>query len=98
MRPSINYDHLTHGDHIHWCNIEALGVTRCEAQALQEHSAAANADPIAEVSVSMLIAMSITMVAGLIWGVTIRAGRSDRWSAGAEVMSKAAKQISSEMR
>ena len=28
MRPSINYDHLTHGDHIHWCSIEALGVTR----------------------------------------------------------------------
>lgn len=65
MRPSINYDHLTHGDHIHWCNIEALGVTRCEAQALEEHSENAVGVPITDVGLSMMIAMEDLMEGSL---------------------------------
>lgn len=41
MKPSVNYDYLMHGDHIHWCDVEAQGISRCEAQAMREHSAAA---------------------------------------------------------
>ena len=76
MRPSVNYDHLTHGYHIHWCNIEALGVTRCEAQALQEHSENAVGVPITDVGLSMMIAMGITLLAGIMWGM--ERGRSAR--------------------
>ncbi len=69
MRPSVNYDHLIHGDHIHWCNIEALGVTRCEAQALREHAETPVDVPLADVGLSMMIAMGITLLAGMLWGM-----------------------------
>ena len=69
MRPSVNYDHLIHGDHIHWCNVEALGVTRCEAQAMREHWEAAVNVPLADVGLSMMIAMGITLLAGMMWGM-----------------------------
>ena len=88
MKPSVNYDYLMHSDHIHWCDVEAQGISRCEAQAMREHSAAANTDPIAEVSVSMLIAMGITMVAGLVWGMKRRKGGTDRKRATATVASR----------
>ena len=39
MHPSVNYDFVIHGDHIHWCNVEARGMTRCEELAMREHSA-----------------------------------------------------------
>ena len=38
MHPSVNYDYVIHGDHIHWCNVEARGMTRCEELAMREHS------------------------------------------------------------
>lgn len=88
MHPSVNYDYVVHGNHMHWCNVEAQGISRCEAQAMREHSAAANTDPIAEVSVSMLIAMGITMVAGLVWGMKRREGGTDRGRAAATVASR----------
>lgn len=69
MHPSANYDYLMHGDHIHWCDVEAKGISRCEELAVREHSAAAATDPLAEVGLSILIAMGITIVAGLIWGL-----------------------------
>ncbi len=87
MHPSVNYDYLIHDDHIHWCDVEAQGISRCEAQAMREYSAAANTDPIAEVSVSMLIAMGITMVASLVWGMKRREGGTDRERAAATVES-----------
>ena len=69
MRPSVNYDHLIHGGHIHWCDVEALGVTRCEAQAMREHSGSAGNVPLADVGLSMMIAMGITLLAGVLWGM-----------------------------
>ena len=87
MHPSVNYDFVIHGDHIHWCNVEAQGISRCEAQAIREHSAAANTDPIAEVSVSMLIAMGITMVVGTAWGLRQRGRLLGLTDAGASIPS-----------
>jgi uncharacterized membrane protein len=69
MHPSVNYDYLIHGDHIHWCNVDAKGISRCEELAVREHSATVAIDPLAAVGLSILIAMGITIVAGLIWGL-----------------------------
>ena len=69
MLPSVNYDHLIHGDHVHWCNVEALGVSRCEAQTMREHSETAVNVPLADVGLSMMIAMGITLLAGMMWSV-----------------------------
>lgn len=69
MHPSVNYDYLIHGDHIHWCNVEAKGISRCEELAVREHSATAANDPLAADGLSILIAMGITIVAGLILGL-----------------------------
>jgi hypothetical protein len=69
MRPSVNYDHLIHGDHVHWCNVEALGVSRCEAQTMREHAETPVNVPLADVGLSMMIAMGITLLAGMMWGM-----------------------------
>ena len=74
MHPSANYDYLMHGDHFHWCDVEAKGISQCEELAVREHSAAAATDPLADVGLSLVVAMMITMGAGLIWGVAIRSG------------------------
>ncbi|MEE4210456.1 MAG: hypothetical protein V2I43_14475 [Parvularcula sp.] len=77
MRPSVNYDHLIHGDHVHWCNVEALGVSRCGAQAMREHEETPIKVPLADVGLSMMIAMGITLLAGMMWGMERgRAARS----------------------
>lgn len=82
MRPSVNYDHLIHEDHVHWCDIEALGVTRCEAQARQEDSQNAVGVPITDVGLSMMIAMGITLLPGIMWGM--ERGRAPRRSVPVE--------------
>lgn len=69
MRPSVNYDHLIHGDHVHWCNVEALGVSRCEAQTMREHAETPVNVPLADVGLSMMIAIGITLLAVVMWGV-----------------------------
>ena len=69
MRPSVNYDHLIHGDHIHWCNVEALGVSRCGAQAMREHDETPIKIPLADVGLSMMIAIGITLLAVVMWGM-----------------------------
>jgi hypothetical protein len=79
MRPSVNYDHLIHGEHVHWCNVEALGVSRCEGQAMREHWEAPVNVPLADVGLSMMIAMGITVMAGMMWGM--ERGRATRSTA-----------------
>lgn len=83
MHPSVNYDFLIHGDHVHWCDIEAQGVAHCEELAMLEHSARSATDPLAEVGLSILIAMGITMVAGAAWGERQRRRLSDPTNEGA---------------
>ena len=88
MHPSVNYDYLIHGDNIHWCNVEAKGISRCEELAVREHSATSAIDPLADVGLSILIAMGITIVAGAAWGVRQR-GRFPDWNkAGASITSQ----------
>lgn len=72
MHPSVNYDYLIHGDHIHWCNIEARGMTRCEELAMREHSAITADAAFADVALSLMIAMSITIISGLLWGANLK--------------------------
>jgi len=82
MHPSVNYDYLIHGDNIHWC------ISRCEELAVREHSATSAIDPLADVGLSILIAMGITIVAGAAWGVRQR-GRFPDWNkAGASITSQ----------
>ncbi|MFO6431604.1 hypothetical protein ACLBKT_16080 [Erythrobacter sp. W302b] len=72
MHPSVNYDYVIHGDHIHWCNVEARGMTRCEELAMREHSTITADAAFADVALSMMIAMSITIISGLLWGAKLR--------------------------
>lgn len=72
MHPSVNYDYVIHGDHIHWCNVEARGMTRCEELAMREHSTITADAAFADVALSMMIAMSITTTSGLLWGAKLR--------------------------
>ena len=71
MHPSVNYDYVIHGDHIHWCNVEARGMTRCEELAMREHSTITTDAAFADVALSMMIAMSITIISGLLWGAKL---------------------------
>lgn len=89
MQPSVNYDYLIHDGHIHWCNVEEHGMARCEELAIGEHSATSATNPLADVGLSLVIAMMITFVAGLIWGVRHRAAVSARRMPEAKVMSQA---------
>jgi hypothetical protein len=89
MHPSVNYDYLMHGNHIHWCNVEAHGISRCEAQAMREHLATSTTDPLADVGFSLVIAIMITVVAGLVWGVRRGAEASDGQSAAATAATRA---------
>lgn len=88
MHPSANYDYLMHGDHIHWCDVEAQGISRCEEQAMREHSAVAATDPLADVGLSILIAMGVTIVAGAAWGVRQQGRFPDRNKADASITSQ----------
>lgn len=87
MHPSANYDYLMHGDHFHWCDVEAQSISRCEEQAMREHSARSATDPLADVGLSILIAMGITMLVGTAWGLRQRGRLSDLTDAGASIPS-----------
>ena len=87
MHPSVNYDFLDHGDHVHWCDVEAQGAAHCEELAMREHSARSATDPLADVGLSILVAMGITMVVGTAWGLRQRGRLSDLTDAGASIPS-----------
>ena len=37
MHSSPNYDYVIHGDHIHWCNVEAHSMEVCQEWAMIDH-------------------------------------------------------------
>ena len=88
MHPSVNYDYVIHGDHIHWCNVEARGMTRCEELAMREHSTITADAAFADVALSILIAMGVTIVAGAAWGVRQQGRFPDRNKADASITSQ----------
>ena len=38
MQPSVNYDYVVHGNHIHWCNVEGYGMEFCQEWAMAADS------------------------------------------------------------
>jgi len=38
MTPSITYDNVIHGAHVHWCDLEMNSLATCEARAIHEHA------------------------------------------------------------
>lgn len=78
MHPSVNYDYLIHGNHIHWCNVEGYGIEFCQEWAMAEHMGEPGQNLATEAYYSIMLAMAITLMAGLMWGLEGRSQKSAR--------------------
>ncbi len=64
MNPSILYDHLTHGDHIHWCDVEASGLAACERLAYREHALVWAGDAMSALALTLLTIVALRLLMG----------------------------------
>ncbi|WP_162291040.1 hypothetical protein [Erythrobacter colymbi] len=76
MHSSPNYDYVIHGDHIHWCNVEAHGMEVCQEWAMIDHMGEPGQNLATEAYYSIMLAMAITLMAGLMWGLEWRSQKS----------------------
>ena len=67
MQPLILYDHVMHGDHIHWCDLETNSMATCEAAAYREHAPVWAASGLSEVTKVIMVGIGWLLLAKALW-------------------------------
>ena len=67
MQPSILYDHVTHGDHIHWCDLETNSMATCEVKAHREHAPEWAGNGLSEVTMAIMVGIACLLLARALW-------------------------------